>query len=537
MFDEAGKQVTEAGPSTPVEVLGLDDVPLAGDELRVAPNEKVARAVAEARALPPPRREPHAPDDARRWRPPRGHLRDGAAGRDRHAQPRAQGRRAGLARGAHRRAAQARPGARRGAAVVRAPRASAGSPSPTSTSPRSSNATVIGFNVRPDRQARELAESEQVDLRLYEVIYEVLDDVSKALLGMLKPEYEEVVTGDAEVREIFGVPAGRQGGRLLRAQRRHHPRLEGPVPARGHDHLEGRDRHRCAGSRTTSARSGRASSAASGSRTSPDLKPGDVIETFEEREIARVLTAPPAATRRRRPPMRQCALCTRSRSASISTSRRAGRSRRSARRSGRSSTGSGTASRCRWPRSTTRTSGSGPRSGWRWSTAAPSHLEEVMASVERFVAAAPDVELLDIETAWLESTVSRGAQPPRAVPAHRAGQRGRARGARRGARAAVRPAPRVRDAHRRRGEPATSATPTSTTRRSARAERARPRPPTRCARRARRLRPCSGSEVRLKYMPELRFRDDPAIAQGQRIEAVIRSIHDGAVVPDEEGRS
>ena len=60
MFDESGKQVTEAGPSTPVEVLGLDDVPLAGDELRVAPNEKVARAVAEARALPPPRREPHA---------------------------------------------------------------------------------------------------------------------------------------------------------------------------------------------------------------------------------------------------------------------------------------------------------------------------------------------------------------------------------------------------------------------------------------------------------------------------------------------
>ena len=68
------------------------------------------------------------------------------------------------------------------------------------------NATVIGFNVRPDRQARELAESEQVDMRLYEVIYEVLDDVNKALLGMLKPEFEEVVTGDAEVREIFGVP-------------------------------------------------------------------------------------------------------------------------------------------------------------------------------------------------------------------------------------------------------------------------------------------------------------------------------------------
>ena len=50
MFDETGSQVNEAGPSTPVEVLGLDDVPLAGDELRVAPNEKVARTVAEARS-------------------------------------------------------------------------------------------------------------------------------------------------------------------------------------------------------------------------------------------------------------------------------------------------------------------------------------------------------------------------------------------------------------------------------------------------------------------------------------------------------
>ena len=60
--------------------------------------------------------------------------------------------------------------------------------------------------MRPDRKARELAESEKVEMRLYEVIYQVLDDVNNALLGMLKPEFEEVVTGDAEVREIFGVP-------------------------------------------------------------------------------------------------------------------------------------------------------------------------------------------------------------------------------------------------------------------------------------------------------------------------------------------
>ena len=69
-----------------------------------------------------------------------------------------------------------------------------------------SNATVIGFNVRPDRKAREAAEREGVELRLYEVIYGVLEDVNKALVGMLKPEFVEVVTGEAEVRDIFRVP-------------------------------------------------------------------------------------------------------------------------------------------------------------------------------------------------------------------------------------------------------------------------------------------------------------------------------------------
>jgi translation initiation factor IF-2 len=80
-----------------------------------------------------------------------------------------------------------------------------------------SNATVIGFNVRPDRKARELAESEHVELRLYEVIYQVLEDVTAALVGLLQPEFEEVVTGDAEVREVFSVPrVGKVAGCYVR---------------------------------------------------------------------------------------------------------------------------------------------------------------------------------------------------------------------------------------------------------------------------------------------------------------------------------
>ena len=69
-----------------------------------------------------------------------------------------------------------------------------------------SNATIIGFNVRPDRKARELAEAEDVEIRTYEIIYQVLEDIENAMVGMLAPEFEEVVTGEAEVREIFSVP-------------------------------------------------------------------------------------------------------------------------------------------------------------------------------------------------------------------------------------------------------------------------------------------------------------------------------------------
>jgi translation initiation factor IF-2 len=149
------------------------------------------------------------------------------------------------------------------------------------------NATVIGFNVRPDRKARELADSEKVEMRLYEVIYQVLDDVNNALLGMLKPEFEEVVTGDAEVREIFGVPRiGKIAGCFVRngvITRGSKVRFlrEGTIIWKGSiaslrrfkdDVREVREGFECG----------------IGLENYQDLKPGDVIETYEDREIARV---------------------------------------------------------------------------------------------------------------------------------------------------------------------------------------------------------------------------------------------------------
>jgi translation initiation factor IF-2 len=72
---------------------------------------------------------------------------------------------------------------------------------------QASNATIIGFNVRPDKRSRELAEPRpDVEIRTYEIIYKLLEDIEAAMLGLLSPVYEEVVTGEAEVREVFRVP-------------------------------------------------------------------------------------------------------------------------------------------------------------------------------------------------------------------------------------------------------------------------------------------------------------------------------------------
>ena len=69
-------------------------------------------------------------------------------------------------------------------------------------------ATIIGYDVRPDRKARDLADAE-VEIRTYEIIYHLLEDIKSAMVSLLAPEFEEVVTGDAEVREIFGARIGK----------------------------------------------------------------------------------------------------------------------------------------------------------------------------------------------------------------------------------------------------------------------------------------------------------------------------------------
>ena len=125
-----------------------------------------------------------------------------------------------------------------------------------------SDAIIIGFNVRAEGKATELANREGVEIRYYSVIYQAIDEIESALKGMLKPVYEERELGRAEIRADLPVVEGRQHRRLPGHLRHHPAQLEGAAAAR---QRRGRARtspcSRCAGRRTTSPRCATATNA------------------------------------------------------------------------------------------------------------------------------------------------------------------------------------------------------------------------------------------------------------------------------------
>ena len=198
MFDELGKGVSVAGPSTPVKVLGLHQVPLAGDTFRVAPDERGARAEVEGRrrqreaALA---REAHPVNlDTLFGEIRAGQLKDlniilktdvqGSIDPIRHSLERLSN------------------------AEVRVKIIHSGSGTITESDVMlavASKGIIIGFNVKPDAGAKRVADQEKVDIRHYRVIYTLIEDVEKALTGMLEPVFADVVDGHAEVRQIFRI--------------------------------------------------------------------------------------------------------------------------------------------------------------------------------------------------------------------------------------------------------------------------------------------------------------------------------------------
>ena len=284
LINDQGKQVKEAGPSTPVQVLGLSEVAHAGDRFVVAPDERTASKVAATRE---------------HWQ------RQASLGRDAHAMSGGAkledifrqiqaGEAATLnlivkadVTGSLEALTESLRKLERDEVKLAFVRRGVGGITKDDIQlAATSNATIIGFNVRPDRKAREMADQEHVEIRTYEIIYQVLEDIENAVLGLLEPEFEEVVTGDAEVREIFRVPrvgaiAGCYvlNGTITRNSKVRFLR-EGTVIWKGaiqslrrfkEDVREVQAGFECG----------------IGLSDFQDLKPGDIIETYEDREIPR----------------------------------------------------------------------------------------------------------------------------------------------------------------------------------------------------------------------------------------------------------
>jgi translation initiation factor IF-2 len=284
LINDRGEQVKSVGPSIPVMVLGLDEVASAGDQFVVAPDEKTARSVAQTREhwqrLASLGREAAVTSGGAKLEDIFNQIQQGeVATLNLIVKADVTGSLEALTEAL-------RKLERDDVKLSFVHRGVGGITQYDVQLAATSSATIIGFNVRPDRTAREMAMAEGVEIRSYEVIYQVLEDIENALLGLLQPEYEEVVTGEAEVREIFSVPrVGRvagcyvTNGTITRNSKVRFLR-DGTIIWKGtvsslkrfkEDAREVQTGFECG----------------IGLSDFQDLKQGDVIETFEEREIPR----------------------------------------------------------------------------------------------------------------------------------------------------------------------------------------------------------------------------------------------------------
>ncbi|MFM9443568.1 translation initiation factor IF-2 [Streptomyces acidiscabies] len=213
MLDDNGNNVTEAGPSTPVQVLGLTNVPGAGDNFLVVDEDRTARQIAEKRAA----RERNAAF-AKRVR--RVSLEDLdkvlKAGEIQQLNLIIKGDASGSVEALESSLLQLDVGEE---VDIRVLHRGVGAVTESDIDlAMGSDAIVIGFNVRAAGRAAQMAEREGVDVRYYSVIYQAIEEIEAALKGMLKPEYEEVELGTAEIREVFrSSKLGNLAGVLVRS--------------------------------------------------------------------------------------------------------------------------------------------------------------------------------------------------------------------------------------------------------------------------------------------------------------------------------
>ncbi|WP_203978209.1 translation initiation factor IF-2, partial [Planotetraspora silvatica] len=214
MLDDNGDTVDEADPSRPVQVLGLTAVPRAGDNFIVVTDDRMARQIAQQRAA-----RQRIADMAKsgRRRTLEELFKDLEKGQVDELKLIIKGDVSGSVEALEDALLKIDVGEEVNLRVLHRA-VGAITEYDVNLAIADDNAVIIGFNVRPEVRARDLAEREGVDIRYYSVIYQAIEEIEAALKGMLKPEFEEVQTGTAEVREVFKVPKiGNVAGALVRS--------------------------------------------------------------------------------------------------------------------------------------------------------------------------------------------------------------------------------------------------------------------------------------------------------------------------------
>ncbi|AYE33067.1 translation initiation factor IF-2 [Clostridium septicum] len=198
MFDDKGKKIKSAGPSIPVEILGLSEVPSAGDRFVVVKDEKTARNMAEARKQKA-KDESFQASNRVSLEDLYSQIQEGSV-KELSIIVKAD------VQGSVQAIRQSLEKLSTDDVKVRVIHGGVGAITETDvTLATASNAILIGFNVRPDSNASVIADKEGVDIKTYRIIYDAIEDVKSAMIGMLDPEYKEVINGKAEVRLVYKI--------------------------------------------------------------------------------------------------------------------------------------------------------------------------------------------------------------------------------------------------------------------------------------------------------------------------------------------
>jgi translation initiation factor IF-2 len=287
MLGDKGQNITEAPPSTPVELLGLDGVPDAGEIFNVVTDEKAAKALVEHRREQRKRKEASSTTRVS-LENILEKIRLGEVKEVRIVlKADVQGSVEAISN-ALRNLSTPTVGVNVISAGV------GGITESDVTLAKASAAIVVGFNVRPAGKSRALADQEGVDIKLYQIIYDAIDDVKKAMVGMLSPVSKEKILGRAEVRQVFHITkAGTVAGCTV---------VEGKVTRRSHVRLI-RDSVVVHTGRLSSLRRFKEDASevthgyecGIGIENYGDVKEGDIIEAFEVESIAAVLDQPTSA--------------------------------------------------------------------------------------------------------------------------------------------------------------------------------------------------------------------------------------------------